>query len=48
MESKWKIENSTQNFRETNLVLLLIQESQIKGKAVMRKKRAIFVQLVLS
>ena len=32
---KLKMENSTRSFRETNLVLQLILESQIKGKTVM-------------
>ena len=39
------MENPTHSFRETNLVLQLIQESQIKSKAVMswvsRKKKEI-------
>ena len=41
------MENLTRSFRETNLVLQLIQESQIKGETVMnwssrRKKQGIF------
>ena len=40
------MENPTHSFRETNLVLQLIQESQIKSKTVMswssRKKKGIF------
>ena len=43
-----KIENPTQGFRDINLVLQLIQESQIKSKTVMswswrKKKRTFFV-----
>ena len=42
-----KMENPTHSFRETNLVLQLIQESQIKSKTVMswssrKKKEGIF------
>ena len=50
MESK--MENRTHRFREANLVLQLIQESQIKSKTVMsfreRKKRTLFVPLISS
>ena len=47
------MENATRSFRETNLVLELIQESQIKNKAVMRwssrkKKKGKFVPFILS
>ena len=42
-EAEWKMKNPTYSFRETNLALQLIQESQIKTKAVMswilRKKK---------
>ena len=45
MESK--MENPTHSFRETNLVLQLIEESKTKNKTVMswsarKKKEAIF------
>ena len=47
------MENPTYSFRETNLELQLIQELQIKSKAVMswssrKKKRAFFVPFILS
>ena len=47
------MENPTYSFRETNLELQLIQELQIKIKAVMswssrKKKRAFFVPFILS
>ena len=46
-ETESKMENPTHCFRETNLVLQLIQESQIKSKTVMswsslKKKEGIF------
>ena len=46
-EIKSKMENPTHRFRETNLVLHLIQESQIKSKTEMswssrKKKEDIF------
>ena len=52
-ETESKMENPTHSFRETNLMLQLIQESQIKSKTVMSwssrmKKRAFFVSLILS
>ena len=34
-ETESKMENPTQTFRETNLVLQLVKESQIKSKTVM-------------
>ena len=34
-ETESKMENPTQGFRKTNLVLSLMQESQIKSKTVM-------------
>ena len=48
-----KMENPTYSFRKTNLVLQLIQESQIKSKTVMswsarkKKKRAFFSPFIL-
>ena len=47
------MENLTRSFKETNLVLQLIQESQIKCKTVMswssrKKKECIFLTLILS
>ena len=47
------MENLTHSSREANLVLLLIQESQIKSKTVIswglwKKKECIFVLLILS
>ena len=52
-ETELKIENTTNGFRDTNLVLQLIHESQIKSKTAMswssrKKKRAFFVPFVLS
>ena len=52
-KTKSKMENPTQSFRETNLVLQLIYESEIKSKTVMswssrKKKRAFFVPFILS
>ena len=52
-EAKSKMKNPTHSFRETNLLLQLIQESQIKSKTVMnwssqKKKRAFFVPFILS
>ena len=46
-ETESKMENPTHSFRETNLVLQLIKESQIKIKTVMswslrKKKEGIF------
>ena len=46
-ETESKMENPTHSFRETNLALQLIQESQIKRKSVMswssqKKKESIF------
>ena len=35
-ETQSKLENPTHTFRETNVVLQLIQESRIKSKTVMR------------
>ena len=48
-----KLENPTHSFRENDLVLQLIQESQIKSKTVIKwslqkNKDDIFVQLILS
>ena len=47
MKQELNIENPTHSFREMNLVLQLIQESQIKNKTVMswrsqKKKEGIF------
>ena len=42
-ETESKKENPTHSFRETNLVLQLIWETQIKGKTVMKEKILIFV-----
>ena len=47
------MENPTHSFRETNLVLQLIQESQIKSKTVgelglAKEKKNIFVPFILS
>ena len=53
-ETELKIENFTNGFRDTNLVLQLRYESQIKSKTAMswssrkKKKRAFFVPFVLS
>ena len=53
-ETELKIENTANGFRDTNLVLQLIYESQIKSKTAMswssrkKKKRAFFVPFVLS
>ena len=53
-ETKSKMENPTNRFRETNLVLQLIWKSQIKSKTMMgwslrnQKERAFFVPLILS
>ena len=46
-ETELRMENPTYNFRETNLVLQLMQELQIKSKTVIswswkKKKRAFF------
>ena len=46
-ETESKMENHTQAFRETKLVLLFIRESRIKGKTVLswssrKKKECIF------
>ena len=41
-----KTENHTHSFRETNLVLQLIYESQIRIE-MNRKKRALFVPFIL-
>ena len=51
-ETKLKMENSIHSFREVNLVLQLMWESQIKSKTVMskislKKKRAFFVPFIL-
>ena len=51
MESK--MENPTHSFKKTNLVLQLIEESEIKSKTVMswssqKKKEGIFVLFILS
>ena len=48
-----KMQNPTHQFKETNLVLQLIEESQIKSETVMswsswKKKEGIFVPFVLS
>ena len=48
-----KMQNPTHQFKETNLVLQLIEESQIKSETVMswsswKKKEGIFVQFILS
>ena len=45
------MENPTYSFRETNLVLQLIQESQIKSKILMswgsqKKKESLFVPFI--
>ena len=50
-ETESKMENPTRTFRITNLILQLIQESQIKSKTVMswslqNKKEGIFVPLI--
>ena len=45
-KAEWKIENPAHTFREMNLVLPLIQESQIKSKSVIsgaRKKKSTFL-----
>ena len=34
-KTEWKMENPTHSFKETNLGLQLIEESQIKSKTVM-------------
>ena len=51
-KAEWKIENPAHTFREMNLVLPLIQESQIKSKSVIsgarKKKEYIFVTFILS
>ena len=51
-ETESKMENPTHTFRETILVLQLIQESRIKSETVMswkkRKKIAFFVITILS
>ena len=47
-KAEWKIENPAHTFREMNLVLPLIQESQIKSKSVIsgaRKKKVHFCNL---
>ena len=46
-ETELKMENPTHSFRETNLVLQLIQESQIKSKTMLswssrKKKEGVF------
>ena len=41
-ETESKIKNSTQNFRETSLVLQVIWELQIKSETVMSWKDGIF------
>ena len=46
-EAESKMENPTHSFKETNLVLKLILESQIKSKTV-KQNRAFFVPFVLS
>ena len=48
-----KMQNPTHYFKETNLVLQLIEESQIKSETVMswsswKKKEGIFVPFILS
>ena len=48
-----KMQNPTHQFKETNLVLQLIEESQIKSETVMswsswKKKEGIFVPFILS
>ena len=52
-ETESKMENPTQSFRETNLVLQVIQELQMKSKTVMswssqKKKRGIFCTVYFS
>ena len=51
-ETESKMEKPTQSFRETDIVLQFIQESQIKSKTVIswssRKKKAFFVPFILS
>ena len=51
-ETELKMENPTYNFTETNFVLQLIQESQIKIKTLMswrsQKKRIFFVPFLYS
>ena len=52
-DTELKMENPTHSFRENDLVLQLIQESQIKSKTVIKwslqkNKYDIFVQLILS
>ena len=52
-DTELKMENPTHSFRENDLVLQLIQESQIKSKTVIKwslqkNKDDIFVQLILS
>ena len=53
METESKMENPSHSFREINLVLQLIQKSQIKSKTAMswssrKKKEGIFVPFILS
>ena len=52
-ETESKMKNATQRFRATNLVLQLIQESQVKRKTVMtwssrKKEEDIFLPFILS
>ena len=52
-DTELKMENPTHSFRENDLVLQLIQESQIKSKTVIKwslqkNKDDIFIQLILS
>ena len=52
-ETESKMENPTHSFRQTNLVLQLIEESRIKSKTLMswnreRKNKAFFVPFILS
>ena len=51
-ETELKMQNRTHSFRETNLVLQLIEESQIKSKTVMswslrKRKEGIFCTVYL-
>ena len=51
-KAELKIENTTHSFRDTNLALQLIQDSQIKSKTVMSwslaKAKTFFVPVILS
>ena len=51
-ETELKMENPTHSFRETNLMLQFIQDSQVKSKTVIswssrKKKGGIFVPFIL-